>query len=117
MILDGLALATLTTGGLYLIYKALPPSICSFLERHQLLTRASCALMTYALFGGTLTALFAAAWLDLIVGTLMALSKDPKTSAMMSRLAAYINMLREQIVNTIASGIAKLPEPSSAESK
>jgi hypothetical protein len=109
MVLEGLSLAVLTSGGLYLVYQALPLSVRLFIMRHQFMTRAGCAVFTYALFGGTLTALFAAAWLDLLVGTLLALSSKPETAAIMEALKHRISQMRQQLVDWITKTLAALP--------
>lgn len=107
IIFEGLSLATLSAGALYLVWNALPISVRVFLRKHTLFTRAACLIGTYTIFGGTLTALFAAAWLDLIIGTLLHLSNNPKTAAIMERMASKITELREKLVLAIERGIQK----------
>ena len=81
MITTSLALALLTGTGFYLLYSKLPRRIRKFMQRHVLLTDTVACLLTYVLFGGTLIALFAAAWLGVIVSILLAITSNPVTNA------------------------------------
>jgi len=109
MILEGLSLAIITSGGLYLVYQALPISVRLWMLRHQLITRAGCVVFTYALFGGTLIALFAAGFQDLILGTVLALQSNPHTAAIMAALRDKLVHLRKQLVSLISRGLNQLP--------
>lgn len=77
----------------------------------MLLTRMGCAILTYTLFGGTLMALFAAAWLDLFVSVVMHLASKPETHTAMTRLGSYIKTIYDKIANTIGKAINSLPIP------
>jgi len=85
MIIEGLSLAVLTGAGFYFLYHKLPRSVRKFMQKHVLLTDAVICFATYALFGGTLTALFAAAWLGLIVSITLAIVSNPDANALLER--------------------------------
>jgi hypothetical protein len=98
MITTGLALAALTGAGFYLIYRKLPGRLRRFLQRHILLTDAVACLLTYILFGGTLVALFAAAWIGLIVSIMLALISNPSTNVLLEQVALRCRKLKESIL-------------------
>lgn len=111
MLLDGLALALLTAAGFYLVYQTLPEPVRTWMTKHLLFTRVGCAVLTYMLLGGTATALFAAAWFDLIVGTLMTLARNPTTAAMLDRMFKYLAHIRNTIITWANEAINQLPTP------
>lgn len=78
MIADGLSLAVLTTIGFVIVYTKLPKFICRFFERFSLLTDILALVLTYMLFGRTLTALFAAAFTGLFVSGLLKIANNRK---------------------------------------
>ena len=84
---------------MYFVYVKLPKRIQRFLEKHMLLTEIVSSLMTYWLFGGTITALFAAAWLGIIQSIifLMLANKDARyvLDACMLRLGKITNSAKE----------------------
>jgi hypothetical protein len=77
MILDALVLATLSTIGFYMIYTKLPRSVRRFLERHSLLSDLVALILTYILFGGTLTALIAGAMVGIFTSCLLFVAQHP----------------------------------------
>ena len=77
MLVTGLALASMTAVGFYLIFCKLPRSVKKFIQKHSLLTDVIACALTYLLFGGTLVALFAAAWLGIIISILLAVVNNP----------------------------------------
>jgi len=81
MIVDGLVLATLTGTGFYLVFRRLPKGIKKFLQKHYLITDVVACLLTYMLFGATITALFAAAFLGIIISILLTISHNPTAVA------------------------------------
>lgn len=110
MILDGLVLGAITGGGFYLIYKQLPLSVRLWLHNHMLLTRVTCAIGVYALLGGTLTAMFAAAWLDLLIGCIMALMKNEETATALDRMGAYLKDTYDKFIGVVVKVAKALPE-------
>jgi hypothetical protein len=78
MLFNGLILATMTTVGFLWIYRRLPRRVRKWIERHDLLTDAFALLLTYMLLGGTLTALFAASLVGLMVSALLYIAKNPE---------------------------------------
>jgi len=78
LITNGLTLAILTTTAFFIVYKKLPRKIRRWVQAHTLLTDVVALLLTYMLFGGTLTALFAAAMTGLFVSGLLYISNHPE---------------------------------------
>ena len=110
MITTGFTLAILTGCGFYLVYRKLPASCRSFMQKHPLLTDAIACLSTYMLFGGTLVALFAAAWLGVIVSLMLAITSNPALNAMLERWVQKINKIKEDFVKWAASKTPQQPE-------
>ena len=77
MLINGLTLAVLTTTGFVIVYKKLPRKIRKLIEKHSLITDAVALLLTYILFGGTLTALVAAAMVGVFVSILLHIANNP----------------------------------------
>ena len=111
MISEAMILAGVTGAAGYLIYAHLPINMRTWLLNHPLVARVICALGTYTLFGASLHALFAAAFLDLGIGTLMAIQKDPAAKAALERLIAYLGDLRKKLVKAIGDMAKSLPVP------
>jgi hypothetical protein len=110
LIVDALVLATATGTGAWLIYNQLPLSMKNWLMNHRLFTRIICALGTYTLLGGTLTALFSAAFLDIMVGTLLNIMADQNAAESLRRLGQYLSSLRQKIVDFLAGACKSLPK-------
>ena len=102
MISTGLSLAVLTATGFYMIYRKLPGSVRRFLHRHPLLTDSIACLLTYSLFGGTLVALFAAAWVGVIVSIMLAITSNPEMNAMLEKFVQRIITLKTKFVEWMA---------------
>ena len=94
MILDGLALATLTGTGFYLVFRRLPKGVKKFLQKHYLLTDIVACLLTYIVLGGTLVALFAAAFLGIIISILLTILHNKNA-------VAYLEMGVKRLDKTI----------------
>jgi hypothetical protein len=67
MISEAFALAILTFTGFALLYQKFPEKMKKFMRDHTLLTDIIITVGTYGFLGGTLTALFASAFVDLFV--------------------------------------------------
>jgi hypothetical protein len=111
LIVDSMVLAAITATGFWLIFKKLPLKVRLWLNNHLLVTRMGCAVLTYTLLGGTLHALFAAAWLDLFATVMMHLYSKPETQATMSRLGAYIKAMYDKVAKAVGGIINSLPLP------
>jgi hypothetical protein len=111
MILDSLLLAAITGTGMYFIFRALPLKVRLFLHNHMLATRLACAILTYTLLGGSLTALFAAAWLDLFVSILMELYRNPESAEAMGRLSAMVSEFRSKVTGWICNSVRSITPP------
>jgi len=113
VITTGLTLAVLTAGGFYLIFRKLPRRVRKFMQKHVLLTDTIACLLTYLLFGGTLVALFAAAWMGVIVSILLALTSNPTTNHMLKRFAQKCGELRILFEKWVARHAPEEPKQKS----
>lgn len=77
MLLDAMILATLSVIGFAMVYKKLPRKLRKFLEKHALFTDTMALLLTYSLFGGTLTALIAGALVGIMTSMLLHIANNP----------------------------------------
>ena len=71
MIGTALTLSIVTTTGFLIIYLKLPRSVRNFIQKHTLITDGVTLVATYALLGGTLTAMMAGAISGLFVSILL----------------------------------------------
>jgi hypothetical protein len=71
MLTNAITLAVLSTAGMWVIYKKLPRKIRRWIKNHGLLADISALLLTYTIFGGTVTALIAAALAGLMTSVLI----------------------------------------------
>tara|TARA_Y100000310_G_scaffold13493_1_gene13724 strand:- start:7691 stop:8041 length:351 start_codon:yes stop_codon:yes gene_type:complete len=97
MIGNGLSLALLTGAAFYLLFKKLPRPVRRWMTRHVLITDAVCMLLTYALFGGTLVALFAAAWLGLIISMMLFIMQNKEAMDVVETILEKIKGLFEDM--------------------
>lgn len=98
MITTGFTLACLTAAGFYMVFRKMPRKVRRFLQKHALFTDAVTCMLTYALFGGTLVALFAAAWMGLMVSMLLAITANPALSAALERFATKCGEMKEAFI-------------------
>lgn len=110
MITTGFTLAILTATGFYFIYRKLPRRIRRFMNKHILFTDAITCLMTYMLFGGTLVALFAAAWMGVMVSIMLALTAHPTTNAILQRFGNKCGELKDKFVGWAEEHMPELPD-------
>ena len=102
MISTGLSLAVLTSTGFYMIYRKLPARVKSFLHKHVLLTDSIACLLTYSLFGGTLIALFASAFVGVIISCMLAIVSNPEMNALLESFAQRVISLKNKFVEWAA---------------
>lgn len=107
MLTTGFALAVITSGGFYIIYTKLPAWCKRWMVKHSLLTDIVACVFTYALFGGTVTALFAAAFVGLFVSMLLALLNNEVTAEAMERLGQRAKELQGKFAEYVAGMIQK----------
>ena len=117
MIADGLVLALLTGAAFYALFRKLPRKLRRFLQKHVLLTDSVACILTYALFGGTVTALFAAAWLSVIVSILLILSRNPTAVATMEQAIQQINKWKDTAVTWVQQQLPLEEEPPTTDPK
>jgi len=102
MIVDGLVLAVITGTAFYFLYAKLPGRVRRYLQRHILLTDTIACLLTYALFGGTLVALFAAAWLSVLVSVLLVVIRNPAAARALRAFSEQITEYKKQATEWLA---------------
>ena len=78
MLSTAVALSTLTTAGVFIIYSKLPKRIRRLIEKHSLLSDLVALVGVYFLLGGTLTALLAASMTGLIVSAMLHIANNKK---------------------------------------
>jgi len=103
MITTGFCLATLTGLGFWFIFHKLPRRIRRFLQKHILLTDIGACILTYMLFGGTIVALFAAAWMGLIVSVILSLTSNPSINALLDRWTKKLIEQRNKLIAWLES--------------
>ena len=105
MLTTGLALAVLTSTGFYMIYNKLPGWARRWMVKHSLLTDVTACVLTYILMGGTLTALFAAAFVGIIISIMLAILNNEVTAAAADRLVERIKDLQQKLVDSLVAMI------------
>ena len=90
MLTMGFSLAVLTTAGFVVIYRKLPERIRRSMERHDLLTDGLAMAGTYVLIGGSVTGLFAAAFVGLLTSALLKAAKDLESRQGMAALVEAV---------------------------
>ena len=107
MITTGLSLALLTSAGFYLLFVKMPKKIRRFMQKHVLFTDTVACLLTYILFGSTLIALFAAAWLGIIVSCILAITSNPALNGILERFLDKIGELKDVFVDWVTAQVNK----------
>jgi hypothetical protein len=77
MISNAITLASLTAVGGYLVYRKLPGKAKHLIKRFPLMTDVLALIGTYALFGGTVTALIAGALVSIVVSAMLHIVNHP----------------------------------------
>lgn len=95
MVTTGLLLGVVTAAGFMFIWVKLPKTLRNFLTKYSLLTDLVVCVATYVLLGGTITALFASAFMGIIVSMMLALVNNEQTGAMLERFVVKISMMKE----------------------
>lgn len=101
MITAGLALASITCFGFWLVYQKLPGRIKKFMAHHSLLTDIVACVLTYILFGGTLVALFASAFMGIIVSIMLAIANNEIASALMDVLVDKVVEAKNALIDYV----------------
>lgn len=78
MIGNAVTLAALTSAGFFLIYKKLPRRAKRLIVKYSLVSDIVALLLTYLIFGGTVTALIAAALVSIITSILLHIANHPE---------------------------------------
>jgi Ca2+/Na+ antiporter len=107
MVLTGLFLAVITGVGFWFIFRKLPRWARRFLRKHVLFTDATACILTYLLFGGTLTALFAAAWMGVMVSIILAITNHPTLASLAEDFSDTVSTKSEEAIEWIAQTMAE----------
>lgn len=113
MLVDGFLLAGLTLGAAVLTFRHMPRWCKGFVEKHPGLTRAACFVLTYIVLGHSVTAIFAAAILDILLSILLSINADAEAKPAMLALLERIKAVRSKVMGAIVrgmktSGVAKM---------
>ena len=73
--------------------------------KHSLLTDTAACVLTYVLFGGTVTALFAAAFVGIIVSLMLAILNNEITAKAVDRLVNRIRELHKKFIDSLVTMI------------
>jgi len=103
MIITGLSLALLTGAGFYLLFCKLPKRFQRFFLRNPLITDIIACISIYTLLGGTIVALFAAAWLGLIVSIMLALLNNKVTAEVLNQISKKLARAKELTMETLTT--------------
>lgn len=114
MLVNGFILATLTVSGFYLIYRKLPMRLRRFMEKHSLMTDIVACVLTYILFGGTLVALFASAWVGIMISILLALVQNQTTAAAMETITLKLILLKDKFLKALEAFVKNNQQPQVA---
>lgn len=101
MVGDGFLLAGLSVGGFYLIYRKLPQAVRVWMNKHSLATDLTACVLTYMLFGGTLVALFAAAWAGILVSIMLAIVNNKTAMKLLAQIGAKLEVVKDNAVKAI----------------
>lgn len=110
MLTSGLALAILTSTGFYLIYMKLPARVKAWMVKHSLLTDFVACVLTYMLFGGTVTALFASAFVGIIISIMLAILNNEVSAAALERLLARAKEIRNKMLASITQALTNMEQ-------
>lgn len=107
MFTTGFTLAVLTTVGFYLVYRKVPASVKRLLEKYSLVTDLVACILTYIMFGGTIVALFASAWVGIFVSILLAIMSNPTTAAALDHYMGKLVELKNKLVAWLSANMSK----------
>ena len=106
MLLTGFTLAVMSGIGFYLIYRKLPNRIKRTIKKHGLLTDITVCILTYLLFGKTLTALFAAAILGIFISILLVIISNEETNEILELIIKQTKIYFNKIVNYLIDALS-----------
>ena len=107
MLINSILLAVTTAIGFFIIFTKFPKWLKKFILKHSLLTDFIACMLTYVLLGGTLIALFAAAWMGILVSIILAIANNPVTYEALNNLILKINVLKNQAMSILVKWIEK----------
>jgi len=77
MISNAITLAALTSAAFFILYKKLPRKAKRLVVKYNLVSDVLSLLATYVIFGGTVTALIAAALVSLVMSIMLHIANHP----------------------------------------
>jgi hypothetical protein len=101
MLSNALTLAAFTSAGFFIIYNKLPLRIKMLMIRYDLITDFLALMLTYIVFGGTVTALIAAALVSIIISILLHIAKYPNDYIWLSDTLTNVSQLIQEGKNVM----------------
>lgn len=96
MISNAFALAAFSVAGLCFIFSKLPRKVRRWIKRHGLFADIMALILTYMLFGGTVTALMAASLAGIMTSVLLFIGQHPSEFEFLSD---FFDFLKTQVNN------------------
>lgn len=78
MLANAMSIAVLVTAGFFMLYQKLPRNIRRWIVKYSLITDFIAMVVTYYMFGGTVTALMAGAIVDVMVSAMLHIANHPQ---------------------------------------
>jgi hypothetical protein len=75
---NAISIAVLVTAGAFMLYQKLPRNVRRWIVKYSLLTDFLAMVITYYMFGGTVTALMAGAIVDLLISAMLHIANHPQ---------------------------------------
>lgn len=72
----------------------LPRWLRNWVQRHSLITDLIACILTYILLGGTITALFASAWMGIMISILLAVINNPNGKVLLDYISVKLSNLK-----------------------
>jgi hypothetical protein len=78
MLANALSISALVTASFFMLYQKLPRNIRRYIVKYSLVTDFLAMIITYYMFGGTVTALLAGAIVDLMISAMLHIANHPQ---------------------------------------
>ena len=101
MLSNAFALAVLSSAGFYVIYKKMPGRAQKLMVKYDLVADVAALIFTYVLFGGTVTALIAAAIVSIVVSMMIHIAKHPDDYVWLNQTLAVVKSLVNDAKNML----------------
>jgi hypothetical protein len=87
------SMAVLTTTGFVMLFNKLPRNVRRIITKYALVTDFLAMVLTYFMFGGTVTALIAGAMVDIFISVLLYIANNPAEFAWLHDLIRSVKEL------------------------